>query len=55
MDDTNSGALLAVAQAAKDAGAQAVYTNFYGTAPAQLQASQNRIVQKFIRGEPEGT
>ena len=23
--------------------------------PAQLQASQNRIVQKFIRGEPEGT
>jgi phospholipid/cholesterol/gamma-HCH transport system ATP-binding protein len=23
--------------------------------PAQLQASQNRVVQKFIRGEPEGT
>jgi phospholipid/cholesterol/gamma-HCH transport system ATP-binding protein len=23
--------------------------------PAQIQASQNRVVQKFIRGEPEGT
>src|SRR5215207_4014610 len=43
VDDTNSGALLAVAQAAKDAGAQAVYTNFYGTAPAQLQANLNQI------------
>ena len=28
---------------AKDAGAQAVYTNFYGTAPAQLQANLNQI------------
>jgi branched-chain amino acid transport system substrate-binding protein len=43
VDDTNSAALLAVAQRAKDAGAQAVYTNFYGTAPAQLQANLNQI------------
>jgi branched-chain amino acid transport system substrate-binding protein len=43
VDDTNSAALLAVAQATKDAGAQAVYTNFYGTAPAQLQANLNQI------------
>ena len=32
-----------VAQRAKEAGAQAVYTNFYGTAPAQLQANLNQI------------
>jgi branched-chain amino acid transport system substrate-binding protein len=43
VDDTNSAALLAVAQATKDAGAQAVYTNFYGVAPAQLQANLNQI------------
>ena len=48
VDDTNSGALLAVAQAAKDAGAQAVYTNFYGTAPAQLQANLNQIDAKAV-------
>jgi branched-chain amino acid transport system substrate-binding protein len=43
VDDTNSAALLAVAQAAKDKGAEAVYTNFYGPAPAQLQANLNQI------------
>ncbi|MCU1501260.1 MAG: hypothetical protein JWM12_614, partial [Ilumatobacteraceae bacterium] len=43
VDDTNSAALLAVAQKAKESGAQAVYTNFYGTAPAQLQANLNQI------------
>ncbi len=43
VDDTNAAALLAVAQRAKDAGAQAVYTNFYGTAPAQLQANLNQL------------
>jgi branched-chain amino acid transport system substrate-binding protein len=43
VDDTNAGALLAVAQRAKDAGAQAVYTNFYGPSPAQLQADLNQI------------
>jgi branched-chain amino acid transport system substrate-binding protein len=43
VDDTNSAALLAVAQATKDKGAEAVYTNFYGTAPAQLQANLNQI------------
>jgi len=48
VDDTNSGALLAVAQAAKDKGAQAVYTNFYGTAPAQLQANLNQIDAKAV-------
>jgi branched-chain amino acid transport system substrate-binding protein len=48
VDDTNSGALLAVAQAAKDAGAEAVYTNFYGTAPAQLQANLNQIDAKAV-------
>jgi branched-chain amino acid transport system substrate-binding protein len=43
VDTSNTGALLAVAQRAKQVGAQAVYTNLYGTAPAQLQANLNQI------------
>jgi branched-chain amino acid transport system substrate-binding protein len=48
VDTSSSATLLAVAQRAKEAGAQAVYTNFYGTAPAQLQANLNQIDAKAI-------
>ena len=48
VDDTNSAALLAVAQRVKSDGAQGLYTNVYGTAPAQLQADMTQVGSKAL-------
>jgi branched-chain amino acid transport system substrate-binding protein len=48
VDDTNSAALLAVAQRVKSDGAQALYTNVYGTAPAELQADMTQVGSKAL-------
>jgi branched-chain amino acid transport system substrate-binding protein len=53
VDDTSSAALLAVAQRLKSAGAQGVYTNVYGVAPAELQADMGQVGSRapVITGE----
>jgi branched-chain amino acid transport system substrate-binding protein len=48
VDDTSSPALLALAQRLESDGAQAVYTNFYGTAAPQLQADMSQVHSKAL-------
>jgi branched-chain amino acid transport system substrate-binding protein len=43
VDDTNTASLLALAQRLKNAGAQAMLANMYGTAAPELQADLNQV------------
>jgi branched-chain amino acid transport system substrate-binding protein len=48
VDDTSSAALLSLAQRLVSLKAQAVYTNFYGTAAPQLQADLAQVNSKAV-------
>jgi branched-chain amino acid transport system substrate-binding protein len=48
VDDTSSAALLSLAQRLASMKAQAVYTNFYGTAAPQLQADLAQVNSKAV-------
>jgi hypothetical protein len=48
VDDTSSAALLSLAQRLAGMKAQAVYTNFYGTAAPQLQADLAQVNSKAV-------